>query len=593
MKNIDLGLPSSGGVGFCDGKNRVLSFLNSKGEIKLSSSRTKKSFKNFLKFPFLRGIVIFFYGFWQFCYFLLENSHFNEVQKEEFPFEKKISKKLSITANTIFWSIFSFLTLFFGIFVFGIVPDLVARALPPNCTQIERNALSGSLKLVLFYVIVLMLKIIPAMRAYYRFNGAICAQQNLQSSHKSNNPSSPNYFRSTNFLCFVIFSFALHFFVVSLIGLQINFFLGILFNIAVFLLITSISYEFLKIFETRRFLITRIVAIILCFPVTNKPSRTEMEVCFGAYEELKQMTKDQTRQTLSAGDEIALSTVLCEVKNSLSRSDITDPSEAEWLIATVLEKNRTQMKLTPTITQEQLASIRAAVSERKKHVPLSKIFGWTEFYGNRFIVDKNVLSPRCETELLCEQAIKIINKKDYKKILDLCTGSGAIAITLAKNTNAKIDGVDISKSALKVASKNAQNLGAKVALYESNMFSGLKKNIKFDMIVSNPPYISTKEISLLDEEVKNHDPHIALDGGDDGLDFYRIIAKNAPEFLKKEGYLLLEIGDRQFVDVKKILSENFKNIKVIKDLNNIDRIVVAITKGAKDAGKNTKNKTKI
>lgn len=306
------------------------------------------------------------------------------------------------------------------------------------------------------------------------------------------------------------------------------------------------------------------------------------------------MTKDKTRIEIDGKDEnIALSSVLCETKNILASHDIDDPSEAEWLIATVLGKNRTEMKLTPTITRFQLQKIRDAVSLRIKHIPLSKIFGWTEFFGMKFYVDKNVLSPRPETELVCEQAISLINSHNFKKVLDLCTGSGAIAITLAKNTKSKVEACDISRSALKIAEKNAKNLGAKVNFFESNMFSGLKKNSKFDIIVSNPPYISTKEIQLLDEEVKNHDPHISLDGGDDGLDFYRIISENAPTFLKNDGMLVLEIGEGQANAVKKLLSANFKNIKIIKDYNNIQRIVIATAKGATNAGKNQKDKTKV
>ena len=251
------------------------------------------------------------------------------------------------------------------------------------------------------------------------------------------------------------------------------------------------------------------------------------------------------------------------------------------------------MKLTPTITRFQLQKIRDAVALRIKHMPLSKIFGFTEFYGMKFYVDKNVLSPRPETELVCEQAINLINSHNFKKVLDLCTGSGAIAITLAKNTKSKVEACDISRSALKIAEKNAKNLGAKVNFFESNMFSGLKKNSKFDIIVSNPPYIATKEIQLLDVEVKNYDPHLSLDGGDDGLDFYRIIAENAPTFLKNGGMLVLEIGEGQANAVKKLLSADFKNINIIKDYNNIQRIVIATAKGATNAGKNQKDKTKI
>lgn len=597
-KKVTLAFPALSGIGLSRENNRVLSFVNGAGEIKLNSTKSKKNINKLLTIPFLRGITIFFYGMYEYFYFLSESARFGEVESQKLGIEEKIAKKLGVTTAAIFWFLFAVLVAFAGIFAFNIVPSLVVRA-TANLTIIQKNAVLGTVKVAIFYAFVVSLKLIPSFRAYYRFNGAINACKNLEINEKGKNAntktatsSSPNL--TTNFLCFVIFCFAIHFFVVSLIGLEANFFLLILFNIGMLTLAASLSYEFLKLFESRKLLISRIIAIVLCFPITNKPTRTELEVYLGAAEELDNMTNDKTRVNIDGKDEsIALSSVLCETKNILAAHDIDDPSEAEWLVATVLGKNRTEMKLTPTITKDELKKIRDVINLRIKHMPLSKIFGWTEFYGMRFFVDKNVLSPRPETELVCEQAISIIKKTDAKKVLDLCTGSGAIAITIAKNTKAKVEALDISSSALKIAEKNAKNLGAKVSFFESNMFSGLKKNSKFDIIVSNPPYIASREIQLLDEEVKNFDPHLSLDGGENGLDFYQIIANDAPEYLKKNGVLILEIGEGQASAVKKLLSTNFKNIKILKDYNNIQRIVIATTKGATYAGKNSKNKAKI
>ena len=597
-QKLTLSFPVLSGVGVARENNRVLSFVNSSGEIKLNSSKTKKNPFKFLWIPFLRGILIFFYGMYDYFYFLSESARFGEIENQKLLIEEKVSKKLSVSGQSIFWFLFTALVAFAGIFAFNIVPSLIVREIV-GVSAVAKNAILGALKVAIFYLFVIILKIIPSFRAYYRFNGAINACKNLENTYatknattKSTATSSQNL--STNFLCFVVFCFAIHFFVVSLIGLEANFFLLILFNIGMFAVATSVCYEFLKLFESRKLLVCRIVAVVLCFPVTQKPTRTELEVCLGAQEELDRMTKDKTRVNIDGKDEnIALSSVLCETKNILASHDIDDPSEAEWLVATVLGKNRTEMKLTPTISKCELQKIRDAINLRIKHMPLSKIFGFTEFYGMKFYVDKNVLSPRPETELVCEEAIKLINSHNFKKVLDLCTGSGAIAITIAKNTKAKVEACDISRSALKIAEKNAKNLGAKVTFFESNMFSGLKKNSKFDIIVSNPPYIATKEIQLLDEEVKNHDPHISLDGGEDGLDFYRVIAQTAATFLKNDGKLVLEIGEGEANAVKKLLSANFKNINIIKDFNNIQRIVIATAKGATNAGKNQKDKTKI
>ena len=154
------------------------------------------------------------------------------------------------------------------------------------------------------------------------------------------------------------------------------------------------------------------------------------------------------------------------------------------------------------------------------------------------------------------------------------TGSGVIAITIAKETSANVVASDISHQALEVAKKNAKTNNAKIKFVESDIFKGLKKD-KFDLIISNPPYIPSKEVLTLDDEVKKYDPILALDGGDDGLSFYREIAEQAPMHLKEDGIIVLEIGFNQGQSIKKLLQNSFKNIKIKKDYSGNDRIVVA------------------
>ena len=159
--------------------------------------------------------------------------------------------------------------------------------------------------------------------------------------------------------------------------------------------------------------------------------------------------------------------------------------------------------------------------------------------------------------------------------MDLCTGSGAIAVTIDLESNSTVFASDKSKRALNVAQKNGQKLGAKVQFVQSDMFKNLKEQDKFDIIVSNPPYIPTEDIQKLDKEVKDFDPIMALDGGDDGLNFYRIIAKKAPHFLSDNGKLFLEIGYDQAKQVVNLLQNDFQDIQVIKDYDDLDRIVIA------------------
>ena len=194
-----------------------------------------------------------------------------------------------------------------------------------------------------------------------------------------------------------------------------------------------------------------------------------------------------------------------------------------------------------------------------------------------FFVDENVLIPRGDTEVLVEEVIKIAKKINAKKILDLCTGSGIIGISLAKYVdNCEVTATDISKEAINIAKKNAiiNKVENKVTFIESDLFSNIS-NSKYDIIVSNPPYIKRDVIKMLDRQVQK-EPVIALDGGYDGLDFYRRILEQAYEYLKYNGYLCLEIGYDQKNDVLDLVkqSKNYTDAYSLKDLYDNDRVVI-------------------
>ena len=214
-----------------------------------------------------------------------------------------------------------------------------------------------------------------------------------------------------------------------------------------------------------------------------------------------------------------------------------------------------------------------AILKVKKGVPLEHITHQKEFMKLNFFVNENVLIPRQDTEILVEEVIKIAKKTNGKKILDLCTGSGAIAVSLAKYLpQSEITAIDISDKALKIAKKNAINnqVENKITFISSDMFTNLNYE-KFDIIVSNPPYIKRNVIESLSEEVKK-EPFIALDGGEDGLYFYKKIIREAYQYLKYKGYLCLEIGFDQKIDVIELIEneEKFENTYSKKDLYDND-----------------------
>lgn len=264
----------------------------------------------------------------------------------------------------------------------------------------------------------------------------------------------------------------------------------------------------------------------------------------------------------------------------LKNEDVDGPkNKARAILQYTLKKSKeyTIIYDTKEVTQKQRDEFVKNIKRLISGEPLQYITGVQEFMKINFIVTKDVLIPQPDTEILVEEAIKIANRLDNPLILDLCTGSGAIAVSLAKNVpNAKIVATDISKKALEIARQNAKLNGVlnNIDFIESNLFDKIK-NIKFDIIVSNPPYIPTDEIRKLPKDVRQ-EPTIALDGGKDGLDFYRKIFVNGNEYLNRQGYLCVEIGYNQKEAVRKIIEKKERYVQTycIKDLCQNDRVIV-------------------
>lgn len=226
----------------------------------------------------------------------------------------------------------------------------------------------------------------------------------------------------------------------------------------------------------------------------------------------------------------------------LEQADVPDADvDASYLLASVLKEDTLAMRINGyrALTEEQEKAFDALCDRRAAREPLQYILGETEFMGLTFHVEPGVLIPRADTEILVEKALKVMPPN--ARVLDIGTGSGAIAVSLARlGQAARVTAVDVSDKALEIARKNAENNGADVEFVKSDCFSALQGR-KYDMIVSNPPYISDEEMQTLMPEVRQ-EPELALFGGGDGLDFYRRISREAPEYLNEGGFLLFEIG---------------------------------------------------
>ena len=274
---------------------------------------------------------------------------------------------------------------------------------------------------------------------------------------------------------------------------------------------------------------------------------------------------------------------LKEVSAFLKSKGIEDAAkEAEIFITETLQIDKSKLYASDLeISDEISRQIDSLALRRAKGEPIQYIIGYVEFYGLKINVGRGVLIPRPETELLVEEAIKILYSRITHNasritILDLCTGSGCIAIAIAKQfPDAFVWGVDKSDIAISYALKNAMRNNAKNVQFLKGDLWWPVKDMRFDLIVSNPPYIKTTEIPKLQREIRDYEPIDALDGGEDGLYFYRKILKDSPLFLKENGVIVLELGYSLGDDVKKIaFKEGFKNVTLIRDYSNIERIAV-------------------
>ncbi len=280
---------------------------------------------------------------------------------------------------------------------------------------------------------------------------------------------------------------------------------------------------------------------------------------------------------------------LKELARLFEREGIEEAArEAALLLTEILRISRTKLHSSPPEISDTISEKIDSLATRRVHgEPIQYIIGHVDFWGLRIHVGKGVLIPRPETELLVEEAIRLIRmisgcRDDAEScpaglsILDLCTGSGCIALAIAKSfSHADVYGIDKSSAALQYAKRNAEYHGiGNASFIEGDLLGPLSENVRFDCIISNPPYIRRADIPGLQKEIA-YEPIDALDGGKDGLDFYRRILQEAPQHLKKDGFVILEIGFEQAEDIRKLATDDgFKDICFVKDYAGIDRIFV-------------------
>lgn len=273
---------------------------------------------------------------------------------------------------------------------------------------------------------------------------------------------------------------------------------------------------------------------------------------------------------------MTLSGLLREGREALQAAGIPEwDLDAWYLLEYAAHCTRNEYFLRPEkeVLPQEKQLYRTLIRKRSAHIPLQYLTGSQEFMGLSFFVDENVLIPRQDTEILVEEAIRALGSG--MRVLDVCTGSGCILLSLLKLcAGLEGTGTDLSEKALQVAGENARRLGVEASFVQGDLFEPVSG--KYDCIVSNPPYIASREVDVLMEEVRDHEPRMALDGGEDGLYFYRKIVAQSPKYLKDRGRIFLEIGFDQGEAVAGLLAPAFDEVRIVQDLAGLDRVVCGI-----------------
>lgn len=518
----------------------------------------------------LRGLEFFILGL---CAQVSAFSQVEKLEKEE-PDDgifSKISQNLNIATKYVRFFTVAILAMIFGFFVLNVLPSRLSLLLVDPLLEVHLHGLVvGVFKIAIIYLLFVFLRFMPFMQELYRFNGACNQVANSHEKVTEIHKMSPHY--ALNFLNYLVFTLLLSTFVVSLAAIHVNSWLDPLINLGIIFGCMMLSYEILWALSVIKHKWMKDFILLTSWLTSMKPSLTQDEtvrITFLDNTNLGKKDYDTVEE-----DKIAMAALLSEMQTKLIAADRYDKSDTEWIIATVLNLNRAEIKLQRAVTPKQYREIMRATERRSKGEPLSSIFGFVDFYGLRLDINRKVLSPRMETELLVSETLKLAKHFSQPEICDLCTGSGAIAIAVAKHSQAKVCAIDISKPALQTAEMNAKRHEVKIDFIQSNLFENLKRKVRFDIIVSNPPYIQSEEIDKLSVEVKKFDPRLALDGGEDGLDFYREICEQSKARLKPGGYLLFELGKGQAADVRKLMKDaGLIDTHVVKDYNGIERII--------------------
>lgn len=559
---------------------------DSDGTIRIEAERITPPEKQnkFLKLPIIRGVVNFFSSLVVGTKILMRSAEVYGGDDEEEPskFEKWLAKTFKIDVMDVVLFFGVALGLVFSIALFFILPtilgNLFGKAFPD--LRVVRNLIEGLIRIAIFIGYILFTSLLKDIKRTYMYHGAehktiTCYEKGLDLTVENVKKCRRVHDRcGTTFMFFVMIVSILVYSVFGAIFPQINenIWLRILSRVVLLPLIAGLSYELLKLLaktDSPLVLPLKLPGLLLQKLTTKEPDDGMMEVAIAAFEKVLKMDENPDEPVCKFVCPEKVSVVTDKLKKDFSAAGI-DESDAEWIVSIVSGIKRSELGGDQKLKSSEIDKINELAAQRLTGKPLCYVLGNCDFYGYEIKVDERVLIPRPETEELVSEVLKVASRD--KTVLDLCTGSGAIALVISKKSGAKVVATDISEGALEVAKENFKLFDADIKTELIDLYGDIDD--KFDIIVSNPPYIKTSDMDGLDDVVKNYEPHLALDGGADGLDFYRRICAGAKARLNDGGMIFLEVGAGQANDVKKMLDEEF-NVEIIKDISGVDRIIRA------------------
>ncbi len=573
------------------------------GELQLEAKRIKppEKRKKIARLPFIRGVVNFVTSLVDGMRALFRSSEAAIADDEE---PSKLSQWVAdhwkVSVGEIVTTISTILGVIIAVGLFLFLPmyftGLIADKAPVIHAHygIWYHLIEGGFRLAIFILYILFTLLFKSLRETYQYHGAEhktinCYEYGLPLTVENVKGCSRLHDRCGTTFIFIVLIISI--LVFALVGVPLDMFynwahigariwrslISLVVRILLLPVVAGVSYEILKLLAlTDSVLVLPFKApgYLLQKLTTREPTDKMIECAIGAFEKAKDMDEDPSSPEKTFATETKISKLLPMMKKAFAEKGI-DGSDAEWIMSLSLDIPRSALKEDRVISRAECRKILDVFEERMTGRPLWYIIGDTEFYGYTIKVDERVLIPRPETELLVRQAVSTIRGGD--NVLDLCTGSGAVAIAVAaevsKDRAVNVTASDISEDALAVARENARLNKANVNFVKSDLFENVHG--RFNVIMANPPYVPTEEIGTLSPDVRDFEPHIALNGGADGLDFYRRIAAKIGRYITRGGMLIMECGENQSKEIIKIFQSATRCdfAMVVKDLAGVERVV--------------------